>query len=140
MQPTMAWRFEGRLLVVVHGAQSPTNLAWQRFLTEALERGSGAHARILVVSHGGGPDGDQRKQLARAIGATPAPTAVMTTSTLVRGITAAMTFFNRSMIAVGLDDSDAAYKHLGLNVEERIKAQQLREELEVELGISGPRP
>ncbi len=40
MQRTMAWRFEGRLTVVVHGALNPSNLEWQRMLTDETARGS----------------------------------------------------------------------------------------------------
>jgi len=131
----MAWRLENRLLVAVHGPKSPSNLEWQRFLTEAVERGQGAAMRILIVSHGGGPDGEQRKQLARAIGNSPAPTIVMTRSALIRGITSALTFFNRSMKAVDLDAHDEAFQHLELDAKERVRAYGLRTELEAELGI-----
>jgi hypothetical protein len=69
------------------------------------------------------------------IGAAPAPTVVMTGSALVRGITSAMTFFNPHMKAVNIYDTELAFEHLGLTPEERSKAQQLRRELSLELGL-----
>jgi hypothetical protein len=135
MQRTLVWRFDGRLLVAVHGFKSPTNLEWQRFLNEGTAHGMGPHLRILIISHGGGPDGDQRKRLGQVIGAAPAPTVVMTGSALVRGITSAMTFFNPHMKAVNIYDTELAFEHLGLTPEERSKAQQLRRELSLELGL-----
>ncbi len=131
----LAWRFDGRLLVAMHGFKGPTNLEWERFLNAGIQYGLGPHLRILIISHGGGPDGDQRRRLGEVIGPAPAPTAVMTRSALVRGITTAVSFFNRHMIAVELGDTGAAYKHLGLDAAERTKAQQLQRELALELGL-----
>ena len=135
MQRTLVWRFDGRLLVAVHGFKSPSKLEWQRFLNEGVAYGMGPHLRILIVSHGGGPDGDQRKELGRVIGPAPAPTVVMTGSSLVRGITAAMAFFNPHMKAVGLSDQELANQHLDLTAEERTKVQLIRRELSLELGL-----
>jgi hypothetical protein len=135
MPANLAWRFDGRLLVAMHGFKGPTNLEWQGLLNAGAQHGMGSHLRIVIISHGGGPDGDQRRQLAQVIGPAPAPTAVMTRSALVRGITTAMTFFNRHMIAVDLSDSDSAYRHLDLSADERVKVQQIRRELALELGL-----
>lgn len=135
MQRTMAWRYEGRLAVVMHGFKSPTDMEWQRFLNEGVEHGTGPHLRILVISHGGGPDGEQRKQLGRVISGTSAPTVVMSGSALVRGITSALTFFNRHIKALDMSDDESAYRHLGLTAEERARVQQIRRELAVELGL-----
>ena len=135
MQRTLVWRFDGRVVVAVHGFKSPTNLEWQRFLNEGVAHGMGPHLRILIVSHGGGPDGDQRKQLGQVIGPAPAPTVVMTSSALVRGITSAMTFFNPHMKAVNLYDTELAFKHLGLTPDERNKVHHVRRELSLELGL-----
>jgi hypothetical protein len=134
----MAWRFDKRLLVVVHGPLSPTNLEWQRLLTEALERGNEAERRIMVVSYGGGPDVDQRKRLSSIIGSTPALTVIMTNSALGRGITTALTFFNRRMKAVDVNDFEKAFAHLELSTDERATAQRLRSELERELKLDAP--
>lgn len=135
MPGNLAWRFDGRLLVAMHGFKSPTNVEWQRLLNEGVACGMGAHLRIVIVSHGGGPDGAQRKELGRVIGPAPAPTVVMTGSALVRGITSALTFFNPHMKAVDLGDFEAAFKHLGLTTDERQRVSQLRRELALDLGL-----
>jgi hypothetical protein len=131
----MAWRFEGRLCLVVHGERSPTNLEWQRFLTDSAETGLTAQRRVLVISHGGGPDGEQRKQLIAATRHMPAPVAMMTKSVIVRGIMTALTFFNPVTKVVGLDDNEQAYDFLGLSSGERESARKLRRDLERELGV-----
>ena len=135
----MAWRFDGRLTVVVHGAKNPSNLEWQTLLTDESARGQAENARTLIVSYGGGPDGHQRELLAQKIGRNPAPTCIMTRSALVRAITAALLFFNRTMKVTGLEESKSAYDFLGLSGQERETADRLRRELETELGLTPTR-
>lgn len=135
MDRTMGWRFHGRVLVVVHSSRNPTNVEWQGLIRDNIERGASQPLRVMVVSHGGGPDVDQRKQLALALRTIAAPTVVMTASALVRGITTALGFFNRRMKSVDLEDMEGAYRFLELSGEERQSAARLRRELELELGI-----
>jgi hypothetical protein len=136
MTTSMCWRASGRMVVVVHGAQNPSNLEWQGLLKQIAERGRGGDLRVLVVSHGGGPDVDQRKALVRAVGSTPAPVAIMTNSRLVRSMIAAMSFFNKLLLAVDLHDVSRAFTHLGLSGAEQLLAKKVRAELEKELGVA----
>jgi hypothetical protein len=135
MQPSMAWRFEGRLTIVVHGPQNPSNLEWQSMLRDESARGNPADGRTLIVSYGGGPDGHQRELLGKQIGSKPGPTCIMTASALVRAITAALLFFNRTMKVVGIDDREGAYAFLTLTRPERETADRIRAELEAALGL-----
>lgn len=139
MAPSMAWRFEGRLTVVVHGQKNPSNLEWQSMLRDETARGRSESGRTLIVSHGGGPDGRQRELLAQQMTTRPAPTCIMTSSPLVRAITAALLFFNRGMKVVGLDERERAYDFLTLSAPEREAADRLRREMEAEIGLTPPR-
>lgn len=132
----MAWRFEGRLTFVVHGPRNPTNLEWQSMLRDEAAHGHSDNGRTLIVSYGGGPDGHQRELLARQIGGKPQPTCILTKSSVVRAITAALLFFNRSMKVFALDERGQAYDFLGLSSEERETANLVRAELEAELGLA----
>jgi hypothetical protein len=69
MGRTMSWRTEGRLNVVYHGPLSPTNLEWQRYVTDAVMATSSPRSgvRVLVLSRGGSPDGRQRQILMAAL-------------------------------------------------------------------------
>src|SRR5688572_15125155 len=136
MAANVAWRFEGRLSVMLHGPGNPTNLEWGRFLRDAIDHGTGPHWRNLGLSYGGRPDGEQRKQLAEMLKGRAAPTAIMTSSPLVRAAVLAVSFFNRQMKSFGLDDFDAACSHLGLSAVERERARAFRVELLAELGLS----
>jgi hypothetical protein len=144
MQKTMAWAFEGRLHVIVHGPTNPTALEWERFLTETVARRSqGAQPSergrapfvVLVVSHGGVPDGGQRMQLAKTIERNAAPTVIMTNSGAMLNISRVLTFFNPRQKAVALGAHEAAFEFLALSADERAAAKRLRAKLEEELAI-----
>jgi hypothetical protein len=137
MPGNVAWKFDGRLSVMIHGPGNPTNLEWQRFLRDAVDRGTGTHWRNLVVSYGGRPDGEQRKQLAEMLKGRAAPTAIMTSSGIARAAVLALSFFNRQMRAFGMDDFDGACSYLALTAHERERAQRMRVELTQELGLTG---
>lgn len=131
----MAWRYDGRLVVAVHGFKSPSIAEWKQFLDDGVAHGYGPHLRILIVSHGGGPDGEQRKALGEVIGPAPAPTVVLTSNSLILGISRAVTLWNPHLKVMRLTDSEAAYRVLDLTDEERSKMQKIRRELAVELGL-----
>ena len=134
MGRTMAWRTEGRLNVVVHSSASPTNLEWARFLNDIRPHADGT-LRVLVVSHGGGPDGAQRRALAETFPNRDRrmPVAVVTASVLVRGIVAAVHWFNPHIKAFGMDQMPEACRFLDLTPEERALVISLRAELERKL-------
>lgn len=103
MVGNIAWKFHGRISVTVHGPANPTNLEWQQFLRDAVRSGTATHWRNLVVSYGGRPDGEQRKQLGEMLQGRGAPTAILTGSTVVRAAVSALSFFNRNLKAFALD-------------------------------------
>ena len=133
MGPTMVWRIEGRLNVVVHGPSSPTNLEWTRYVAD-LRLLRGKNFRVIVFSHGGGPDGVQRRQLTSAFdNELKLPVALLTESILVRGIVGALRWFNSQFRAFGLGEVNAACNHLDLTADERDRVRAIRSELEREL-------
>jgi hypothetical protein len=137
----MAWRVEGRLNVVVHGPKSPTNLEWTRYLAD-LRALKGKDFRVIVFSHGGSPDGAQRRQLTATFdNELKVPVALLTESILARGIVGALRWFNPHFRAFGLNDMTAACSHLELSADERDRVRAIRTELEDELSTpEGVRP
>jgi hypothetical protein len=134
MQRTMSWRFRGRLTLVVHGPKNPSNLEWRDMLRDEAALGIVEDSRTLIVSYGGGPDGAQRELLSQQMVRKSGPTAIMTKSPIVRAITAALLFFNRSMKVFSLEERKAAHDFLALSAEEREWVDRTRAELEHELG------
>ncbi|HEY5955309.1 MAG TPA: hypothetical protein VIV60_02100 [Polyangiaceae bacterium] len=123
------------MLVIVHGISNPSQLEWGRLMNETAVRGRGTSLRMLIISHGGGPDVDQRKQLTKLMEESPAPRAIMTNSAVVRSIMAAIAFFNPQMRAFGLRELNEACAYLGLSAEERLTAARLRGVLESKLDL-----
>lgn len=130
---TMAWRTEGRLNVVYHGPLAPTNLEWQRYVTDAVTSTPRSDRRVVILSRGGSPDGHQRQTLMDALRGHPHPVALLTDKVLVRAAISAMSLFNPSMKAFAPTAFEAAGDFLGLTLEERERASRLLVELEIEV-------
>ena len=128
----MAWAHDGRLLVVVHGKSSPSALEWSRFLNANR---SLRDPRILVCTYGGGPDGNQRRELMGDAFYGGVPTMVMTDSAIARGIVTVLNWFNPNMKAQPLNADTVAHRLLGLDAHEATSAVQLRENLERQLRL-----
>ena len=100
MARTMAFRYSDGLLLVAHSAQSPSEADWAEYLRYCEHEMPRSCRRTLVLTRGGGPDAAQRKRVQTLIerisqGQTePLRVAVVTDSTLVRGIVTALNWFN----------------------------------------------
>lgn len=122
--------------VVVHGKQSPSKLEWQRYLSDLLPNGALLHEerRIVVVSNGGSPDGEQRRQMAEVVGKwKKPPLALLSDSALVRGVVGALRLFNPSMRAFRTDELASACLYLELAPSEAARVSELVAELRAEI-------
>jgi len=128
----MAWDHTGRLSVVVHSELPPSSLEWSRYLNANRIL---TDLRVMVCTYGGGPDGGQRRELMDDVFYNNVPTVVMTNSVVVRCMVNAINWFNRNMKALPIDADVAAHRLLGLSAQEAVRALELREKLERELGV-----
>jgi hypothetical protein len=140
MAATMGFRREGRVLVILHGRHSPSDLEWATFLKEMQTYGPRQQLRVVTYSYGGGPDGKQRKT-ATDLNKDPARhdyvmVALLTSSAIMRGMGAALSWFLRNMKVFGLDADAEAFKFLGLSPAESTFALATRRQLERELGVT----
>ena len=133
MGRTMSWRMEGRLSVAFHGTLAPTNLEWQRYVIEAVSRPARDDTRVVVLSRGGSPDGQQRGTLMTAMRGRQSPVALLTDKLIARTAIAAMRIFNPSMKAFATTNLKEAGDFLNLTVTERERVAQLLVELEREV-------
>jgi len=129
----MSWRAEGRLNVVFHGAHAPTNLEWQRYVTEAIASSARVDTRVVILSRGGSPDGAQRQSLMTALRGRIHPVALLTDKTLARAAVTAMSLFNPTMKAFPTAGLKEGCEFLGLTRDERERVAQLVVELEKEV-------
>lgn len=134
MARTMAWRIEGRLNVVFHGARAPTNLEWQRYVVEVVTLPARPDTRVVVLTRGGSPDGSQRATLMTAMQGRASPVAMLTDKLIARTAIAAMRIFNPSMKAFATTNLKEAADFLGLTGVERERVARLLLELENEVG------
>jgi hypothetical protein len=113
---TMAWKFIGNLVIVVHPSQPPTDAEWDALTKEMIERNrvSGGRLRDITFTDGGGPNATQRHRFNAAAGTT-VPVAIVTSSVAVRAIVFAFTAFNKHMKAFAPADLGKACEHLGVS-------------------------
>jgi hypothetical protein len=126
----LEWRTEGRLHVCVHGSRNPTNVEWQRYLNASNEIASLADCRIVILTRGGSPSGQQRQALMTAIGKRTRPVALLTDNSVARMAIFAMRVFNPAMKAFATKELRPAGDFLGLSSLERDRVAQLLAELE----------
>lgn len=112
-KPTMAFTFVESVLVAVHLESPPMDDEWARYCAETY-RVRKEMRGCLVHTLGGGPNSKQREQVRLAFdGTRPPPVAVMTGSTLVRGIITSLNWFlDNQLAAFTLSDFDGAFRHL----------------------------
>lgn len=136
MRATMAWRCEGRLRVAVHHHAPPSRDEWVDYV-RAIDEYDGPDQRVLIRSHGGSPNGPQRKLLTDIEKRRSARSALLTDNTIVRAVGETIGAVISSVKTFGIEDVDSACDYLELESDERVRVGQLLAELERELGLSG---
>jgi len=130
----LIWRFEGRLAIAVHGKSDPSNLEWTGYLRDTVGQPKPSMLRVLVISHGGGPTGAQRKQLTDSLRQS-VPTAFLSDKFLARSLVNTLSWFNPKLRAFGLHEDEPAFKFLELTEEEQRVARLYRAEFEMQLAV-----
>lgn len=133
----MAFVFVEPVLVAVHLESAPAADEWTRYCAETY-RVRKQMRGCLVHTQGGGPNSKQREQVRLAFdGVRPPPVAVMTSSTLVRGIITSLNWFmDNQLAAFSPSDFEGAFGHLareGCPVDRALllhSVEQLSERLE----------
>jgi hypothetical protein len=116
----MAWSTHGDLLLLAHDEHRPADDEWRGWL-RAYETRSPHIRGVVVRTLGGGPSSSQRKELVQAMHTRtiPTPTAMLTSSAIVRGLLTALSWFlpaERLPTMFALDDVVAALTFLGVDV------------------------
>lgn len=107
-----------------------------QFLKQHLK--PGAKARALVYERFEGISATQRKLL-RDVIVPDSPVAVLTTSTIARGIVTALSWFNKQFKAFSPEDRLAAFRHVGLPDAMAGEVWGTMQELVKELDATTPR-
>lgn len=113
MRDAMDFVMCGRVQIVVSGAEHPSDALWTSFL-DTLRNNRPKLRGILVYSGGGGPSAKQRRELMAVFGADVLPpAAVLTSSTVARGIVTALAWLKGDFIrAFKPNELDTAIDYL----------------------------
>lgn len=137
MARTMFTREVGHLIISCQTTETPTDWEWREFLDSVTKNRSAAtKTRILVLTDGGGPSPDQRKQLQRALSGQTFRVAVVTDSIKVRFIVSSVALLNSSISTFSLSDIGRACEYLGLSKSEVDVALKVADELAYELKLT----
>jgi hypothetical protein len=99
MPRTFAYARRGGHMLLAHGPNPPGDAEWAEYLRD-LARWLPDSVGLLIVTTGGGPTSSQRRALREVAAAVPTattPTAVVSSSRLVRGIVIAISLFAPSI-------------------------------------------
>jgi hypothetical protein len=130
--PSMLTRRVGSVLLLVQGAESPTEAEWSECLD--VLRPFVDSARVLVVTDGGGPNPSQRRRLSELIDGNPMRAAIVTDSIKVRFIVSSVALFIQRIRSFAMNEMAAAFRHLDLNSVEIEQITQAIEDMRPHVG------
>jgi hypothetical protein len=133
MAMAMAMRGLDRLAIAVHSEQPPSDEEWAQWI--ALCRDRPGALRVLVETHGGGPNAKQRKALNDALGSRDMRAAILTESLLVRGVVTALAWLGIPLRAFTFDQVRLAADYLELSDPELTHALETLRELVNECAV-----
>jgi hypothetical protein len=120
------------LMLLVHTTRAPSDAEWKPYFEE-LAQHDPIKLKSLVFTDGGAPSGAQRKQVNDMLNGRTSMAAVVTPSTVVRGVVTALSWFNPKIKVFPPDQTEAALTYLGVKSDElpqvRLEIQILRQKL-----------
>jgi len=114
---SMVFKIVGNVHIVIHGTTDPIEEDWRLYMnavrSEERKMADFGKMRTLVFSAGGGPNAKHRKEINEFLGGRATPVAIVTSSTVMRGVVTALQWFNPLARAFSPDNVVAAMQFLG---------------------------
>lgn len=134
---TMQWERTGSVFVIVHSPLNPTVSEYDQALA-GYDQHLGRFNGILIHSEGGAPNALQRKRTTEFWeGKTLPKTAIMTSSSVVRGVITALNWFFPQELRCPSDGYfQGAFEYLAVPQDQQKLVTQTVHRLRRELGIS----
>src|SRR5262245_10518935 len=101
------------LMILVHSTRAPSDPEWNEYFSE-LRKHDPVKIKNLAFTDGGAPTGSQRRMVNDYLDGRSSQGAVVTHSPIVRGVVAALNWFNPEIRAFAPKDLDAALRFLGV--------------------------
>ena len=114
---SMVFKIVGNVHIVIAGTSEPIDEDWRTYMAavrgEERKMADFGKMRTIVFSAGGGPNAKQRKEVNEFLGGRATPVAIVTSSTIMRGVVTALQWFNPLARAFSPDNVFAAMQFLG---------------------------
>lgn len=114
---SMVFKIVGNVHIVINGPNDATDADWRVYMDavrgEERKMADFGKMRTIVFSAGGGPNAKQRKEINEFLGGRATPVAIVTSSTVMRGIVTALQWFNPLARAFSPENVVAAMQFLG---------------------------
>jgi hypothetical protein len=133
MGRNLVWETVGRVSVVVHGRVQPTTLEWEEYINYARGNANIKNLQVLVRTHGGSPDANQRQtmaDMARQDYPNPPRVAMITGSVVVRAVMNLAMVFNPNIKCFSPEQMSVACAYLELDSREQALAAAALAKLE----------
>jgi hypothetical protein len=137
--PNMVMGWVGDLLVAVHSTSTPTDVEWRAYLDISTQqkaaRASGVRPKQLIVTAGGAPSLEQRRQAHAAAGNADIPVAVVTASGFARFVVNMLVSkrTNEACRAFAPHEMEEVYRFLEVEAGDREAIEQCITALEASL-------
>ncbi len=117
------------LVILRENAENPSDAEWDEFL-RLIAAGDGVwNVKVLVVTDGGEPSGEQRQRLKSVLGDSNVRAAIVTDSIKTRLVVSSLAFITSRIKSFSKREIDAGYDYLGLDVNQRRLADRVLSEL-----------
>jgi hypothetical protein len=116
-------RFQN-VVILRQSDKDPTDAEWDECMRLLMTGEGPSNARVLVVTDGGGPSGDQRSRLKMTLDGNNIRVAVVTDHTRTRFIVSSVAFITSKIRSFSKAEIDRAYEYLGLDVNQRRTADR----------------
>lgn len=137
--PNMVCKVVGKLAIAVNNTKPPTEEDWWKLIDE-MKKLDIEETCFMALTEGGAPNAAQRRLLNEVLQGKSRPTAIVSQSSLVRGVVTALGWFNSRIKVYSPTELDEALRWLGLSQVEaymaRAEIRTLRAKLGVDAGAS----
>jgi hypothetical protein len=108
---TVAHKLLRNLMISVHGREHVSSEQFPEVLSTFQELDY-ENVRMLVVTEGGGPTPQQRREMVNAMGGREMVTAVVSDDIFIRGVVTALSWFNSKIKSFPRSDLEGAMRYL----------------------------
>lgn len=132
MRRNMVFAWVGHVIILVQGEHPPSDEEWKLYITALKARKDLSKSKAIAVTDGGALTPTQRREVNGIVGGRGLA-VVLSTSTVVRAMVTALSWFNPLIKAFAPHEKEEAFKHLKLTPDEGAQVARTIDRLRLEL-------